>query len=209
MPRPPISRAHPWTPSRGAFAGRTFTSERQYRNALAREKGFRSWAEQQRAPRRIRATGDLAGLHRSEREARRAAFDALSLMRREGLSLRAAAERAGTTPAAVLRHAGPALERENGRYRAKRGDRLLRVMAVLGTGGVTHEVELRGSRQASLVGEHWAAVKHYLLTGDVSLLAAFDGVVVAGIALETDPEVIDEWERRGELEIDDIYDLTT
>jgi hypothetical protein len=191
------------------FAGQTFTSERQYRNALARAKGFRSWAEQQRSPRRVPHSEQLSGLRRSEREARRAALDALALMRREGLSLRAAAQQAGTTSAAVLRHAGPALEQAKGRYRAKPGDRLLRVMAVLGPQGVMHEVELRRSRQASLVGEHWAAIQHYLRTGDDSRLIALDGKVVAGIPLETDPEMVDEWERRGELEIDDIYDLTS
>ncbi len=46
MARPPITRAHPYTPQRGRFAGVTFTSERQYRNALARAKGFASWSAQ-------------------------------------------------------------------------------------------------------------------------------------------------------------------
>jgi hypothetical protein len=155
----------------------------------------------------VRTSEQLSALRPSEREARRRAFDALALMRREGLSLRSAAAQAGATPAAVLRHAGPALEQEHGRYQAKRSDRLLRVMSVLGADGVVHEVEVRGSRQASLVGEHWAAIGHYLQTGDDSRLAALDGKTVAGIPLETTPEMLDEWERRGELEIDDIYDL--
>jgi hypothetical protein len=207
MARPPISRKRPWTPSRGPFKGRTFTSERQYRNALARRKGFRSWAAQQRAPRTVRRTGELEVLHPSEREARRAALDALTYMRRENLSLTAAADRAGTTPAAVLRHAGPALEQKSGRYMVRPGDRLLRVMSVLGQQGLVHGVEVRGSRAASLVGEHWSAIDHYLRTGDDSRLAAMDGKSVAGIPLETDPYAIDDWERRGELEIEDIYEL--
>jgi hypothetical protein len=128
---------------------------------------------------------------------------------RAGSSLKEAARRAGTSPAVVLRHVGPALEREQGRYRAKRGDRLLRVMSVLGTGGVVHEVEVRGSRAASLVGEHWSAIDHYLNRGDESRLRRLDGATVAGIDLEADPDVIDEWERRGVLEIEDIYDLTS
>jgi hypothetical protein len=209
MPRPPISRKRPWSPSRGPFTGRTFYTEREYRDELARRKGFASWQEQQRAPRSLRKGAELAGLHPSEREARRAALEALALMRREGLSLRAAARDAGTTPAAVLRHAGAALEREQGRYRAKRGDRLLRVMTVLARDGLMHEVELRSSRQASLVGEHWAAIQHYLRTGDDSRLQALEGETVAGITLETDPDQIDIWERLGELELEDIYALTT
>jgi hypothetical protein len=198
-----------YKPTRGAFAGTEFSSYRQYRNALARERGYASWAEQQRAPRYVRNRAELAALHPEEREARRAALDALALMRREQLSLREAAGRAGTTTAAVHRHASPALELERGRYRARPGDRLLRVMTVVGPGGVQHEVEVRGSRAASLVGEHWAAIGVYLDTGDDTRLRALEGKRVAGIWLETDPDTIEEWQRRGELELDDIYDLTS
>jgi hypothetical protein len=195
------------TPSRGAFKGETFRSYRQYRNALARRKGFRSWYQQQRAPRPLRRLDELAGLHPEEREARARALEALSYMRADQLSLTRAAVRAGTTPGAVLRHSGGALAVEGGRYRPTGSDRLLRVMRVFGTDGVETEVQLRSSRQASQVGEHWSAIGHYLETGDDSRLRALRGKTVAGIPLETDPELIDEWERRGELEIDDIYDL--
>jgi hypothetical protein len=82
-------------------------------------------------------------------------------------------------------------------------------MRVLGQQGIEHQVEVRGSRSASLVGEHWAAIHHYLDTGDTSRLEALEGRSVAGIPLETDQYVIEEWERRGALEIDDIYDLTS
>jgi hypothetical protein len=198
-----------YQPKRGRFAGREFASYRQYRNALAREHGFRSWAEQQRAPRVVKNRAELARLHPKEREARRAALDALALMRRDGLSLREAAARAGTSPTTVHRHAGPALELERGRYRARPGDRLLRMMTVLGSGGVQREVEVRGSRAASLVGEHWAAIGVYLESGDETRLRALEGKRVAGIWLETDPDTIEEWQRRGELELDDIYDLTS
>jgi hypothetical protein len=198
-----------YTPTRGTFAGQHFASERQYRNALARRKGFRSWYAQQRAQRRVRNAGELFRLHPAEREARRAAHDALTYMRSEGLSLHQASKRAGTTPAAVLRHAGSALERRGGRYVAKSGDRLLRSMAVLGEDGIEHEVSVRGSRVASLVGEHWSAIGHYLRTGDDSRLRRLRGKRAAGLPLETDPDAIDEWARRGELEIEDIYELTS
>jgi hypothetical protein len=205
--RVPITRSRPWTPTRGLFAGRTFTSEREYRNALAREKGFRSWLEQQRAPTKISNRRDLGALHPSGRAARRAALDALNYIRNDGLSLHAAAESAGTTPAAVLRYAGSALERHGGRYVAKPGDRLLRVMVVLGSGGIEHEVEVRGSRAASLIGTHWSAIDHYLRTGDDSRLRRLDGKTVAGVPLEGDPDTLDEWQHRGVLEIEDVYEL--
>jgi len=196
-----------YSPKRGIFAGREFRSYRAYRNALAQRKGFTSWYAQQRARRVVRTAGDLALLRPAEREARQAALEAVTYMRTEGLSLRRAAERAGTTQAAILRHAGPALEREHGRYGARSSDRLLRVLAVFGEEGVAHGVEVRSSRAASLIGEHWAAVGHYLDTGDQSRLVSFRGKTVAGVPLETDPLAIEEWWRRGELQIEDIYEL--
>jgi hypothetical protein len=198
-----------YTPTRGIFRGRRFRSHRAYRNALAQRKGYRSWYAQQRAPRLLRNASAYAALHPSEQEARRRALEALTLMRSEGLSLTHASRRAGTTPAAVLRHGSPALARTRGSYAVTRGDRVLRVMTVLGVAGVEHQVEVRGSRRASLVGEHWSAIDHYLTTGDESRLRRLQGRRVAGIALETDTETIEEWARRGELEIDDVYELTT
>jgi hypothetical protein len=203
--RAPITRANPYWSRKHQ---RWFDTERSYRNFLARQKGFPSWYAQQRAPRQARNVDVLGSLHPSELESRRRSLEALNSMRREGLPLTEAARQAGTTPAAVLRHAGSALEREGGRYRPKPGDRLLRVMTVLGAGGIEHQVEVRGSRQASLVGAHWSAIGHYLRTGDDSRLREFEGKRVAGIMLEVDPDVIDDWERRGELAIDDIYSLT-
>jgi hypothetical protein len=202
--RAPITRANPYYSRKFR---RWFRSERAYRNFLARQKGFPSWWAEQRAPRVARSAAALGSLHPSELESRRRALDALSNMRREGLSLTEAARRAGTTPAAVLRHAGPALEFERGRYRARSADRLLRVMRVLGEGGVEHDVEVRGSRAASLVGEHWSAIGYYLRSGDDSRLRRLEGKKVAGITLEADVDVVDEWERRGELEVETIYEL--
>jgi hypothetical protein len=130
-------------------------------------------------------------------------------MRREPVSLGEAAARTGVAVDAVLRHAGPALVKERGRFRARPADRLLRVMAVFGVDGVVHMVEIRGSRAAGLVSRHWAAIYHYLLTGDDSELRALEGKRVAGITLQTDLDAIDEWLSRGELELEEIYDLTS
>jgi hypothetical protein len=197
-----------FTPKKGLFVGQVFASERQYRNALARRRGYSSWSAWRRAPKPVRGIRQLKALSPLEKETRRAALDALNRMREEGLSLSKAARRAGTTPGAVVRHAGSALEHTGARYRALPADRLLRVMTVLGEDGVEHEVVIRGSRVASLVGEHWSAIGHYLKTGDDSRLRRLKGKRIAGFKLETDPASIDLWERRGELEIEDIYELT-
>lgn len=204
MARLPITRARPYTPRSGAFAGRTFQTERQYRNALARRKGFSSWYAQQRQ--RPPATGAraLLGMRPSEQEARRRAFDALHIMRSDRVSLRRAAKQAGTTANNVRRHVGPALDFERGRYRAKRGDRLPAMMTVIGPQGPV-EVVVVGSRNRSLVARHRAAINHFAATGDPSRLRHFEGLTVAGVELETDPELIQEWGEIGLLDIDDLY----
>lgn len=207
MPRPSITRAHPWTPKRGAFAGRTFRSEREYRNALAQRKGYSSWYSQQRSRPSARGPRALRTLRPSEREARGRALDALSIMRRDGVSLRTAAKRAGTTPNTVLRHAGPVLERRGGRYVASPADRFTRLMQVLGRDVGIVTVSVSGSRQASLIGRHWNAVNRYLTTGSDSELRWFVGRSVAGVEFETDLNAIDELAGAGELEFETIYEI--
>ncbi|MGH2971097.1 MAG: hypothetical protein ACRDLE_02960 [Gaiellaceae bacterium] len=204
MPRTPITRANPYTPKRGGLAGQTFRSERQYRNALARRKGYSSWHAQQRAAHAIRSASDFARLDPYERLARRQAFEALTDMR-AGASLARAARRARTTPNAVLRHVGAALDQApNGRWHARVGDRLYRRMQVLGEDGL-RTVEIRGSRAASRLSAHANAVREYIYTGDPSKLERFRGMRVGGVELETDLDRIDEWARRGELSFEDIY----
>jgi hypothetical protein len=128
-------------------------------------------------------------------------------MRREGLSLSRAAEQAGTTRATVLAYSGTALEsKTDGRWRAKRGDRLFaRMPAMTERGPVL--VETRGSGARSVIGRHNAAIAHYRATGDTSRLARFQGRHVGGVLLETDPDVIDFWSIREPDSFDRIYDL--
>ncbi|MDP9366682.1 MAG: hypothetical protein M3Q03_00155 [Chloroflexota bacterium] len=210
MARPSITRANPYTPSRGVAAGVTFTSERQYRNYLARNKGYRSWGDQQRAVRKVRTAGDVARLSPAEQAARRRALDALSRMRNDGLSLSHAAREAGTTVAAVQRHAGSALAKTaRGRYRAKPSDRLVRSLPVpTRNGPIT--LEIRDSRAASLLGRYWSAVGRYLETGDDRALRRLRG---KGITINkrfypliTDLDVLDQLADGRELSFANLYD---
>ena len=205
MPRPPITKKNPWTPKSGAFAGQTFYTERQYRNALARNKGFKSWHHQQRSPRKV-TKKVLRTFIPSEEEAYRRARDALSQMR-EGDSLKVAARKARTTPNTVIRYAGDALEKgPGGRWSAKSSDRLpLLPMNVLTTEGMRF-IAPRGRRQASLIGGHNNAVRHFRDTGDESQLKKFKGKKVAGFTLETDPDKIEVAAHKGELDFEDIYE---
>lgn len=197
MARPPITKARPYTPQSGAFAGQTFHTEREYRNALAKLKGFSSWHEQQRVAKKVTTKG-FADLRPSQKQARARALDALSKVR-HGSTLTRAAKEAGTTPNTVAKYTGEHLHRERGRMVASKSDRLYRVMNVITTDGV-QEVPLRSSRQASLVGEHANAVKRFLATGDEEPLRKFAGVKVAGRELEVRPEVLEELQRTSELD---------
>lgn len=211
MSRPPITRARPHTPTSGKVAGITFTSERQYRNALARDKGFSSWSQQQKQSRKVRGGSDVAKLRPAEREARGRALDALSKMRTGGLSLNEAARESGTTVNAIKRHAGSALEQTTGgRYRAKKSDRLVRTVRFpTETGSIG--LDIRDSRSASRIAAYWNAVKRYLETGDASGLRRFQSKSVRvnkrAYPFITDTATIDRLADAGELGFDDLYEM--
>jgi hypothetical protein len=163
-----------------------------------------------RSPADIHTASDWVSLTANERLARDRALEALSLMRYEGLSLDSAAQAAGTTPGTVLKYAGGALQRTaSGEIRARPSDSLFRRMRVLVAGKGPREIDIPTSREASIIARHWNAVKHFLWTGDSRRLARFKGVTVAGRPLETDPDVIERLAGRGELDFEDIYELTT
>jgi len=209
MARPSITRANPYTPRRGSHAGITFTSERQYRNALARDKGFRSWDAQRAAAKPARSVAALAAMRPSEREAARRALDALTRMRGEGVSLTQAASRSGTTVAAVKRYAGPALEKQpGGRFTAKPFDRLsARLLFLTPTGRVP--LDVKDSRSRSKIASHQAAVDRYLRTGDDRALRRFrgKGVTVAKrfYPFLTDSAALDRLQGAGEVSFEDLY----
>ena len=157
-----------------------------------------------RTPIQVRGQADWNKLPHRVRDARSRALSAVSWMRADGLSLTAAASKAGTTPATVRRYAAPALQQHGRTWSATNADRLFRRMNVLGPDGRT-EVTVRGSRAAGRVAAHWNAVQHYLATGDTSPLRAFANKSVGGIRFLTDPTAIELEHNRGELALDDIY----
>lgn len=155
-------------------------------------------------PKSVRGRKDYERLTPEEQEARHRAFEAVGEMRSRGLSLRAAAQFVGTTPNAVRRYADDALVKEGGRYYATVSDRAYQRMSVLSVNGVV-DVDTRGSRVRSLVGRHWNAIRRFGASGDVSYLKPFEGKRAGGVELATDPDLIEEYIRQGEVDIDDIY----
>lgn len=156
---------------------------------------------------RVRNRRDLDALSPEEQDDRAGALRALTLMREDPtMSMTKAARRAGTTPQAVRRYAGDALERRGSRWSATRGDRLYRPM-VVHSGGETVAINVRGSHKAAELSDYHRAVGHYLNTGDEEPLRRFAGKTVAGVEYETDPDVLDEMARRGQLDIESIYQV--
>jgi hypothetical protein len=73
------------------------------------------------------------------------------------------------------------------------------------------EVEVRKDDTASTIGQHHAAIGHYLATGDESKLEPFTRVQIRiGEQVyrpATDPAVIEDFALAGDLGYDDIYVL--
>ncbi len=70
------------------------------------------------------------------------------------------------------------------------------------------DVNLPAQEQRSLARDHFEAVWTYLTSGSkasVDSLAAFRDVQIAGLELESDPDVIDALDDSGELDIGELY----
>jgi len=134
------------------------------------------------------------------------AFAALALMRREGLPASEAVEVEGTTLANLEKYVGPALTRRGKDYVAKPSDDFVRRMLLPDPKGV-RQVEIRGSKAASLVGTYWNALDD-ALKGNLTALKQFKGRTIPGTDLTflTDHKSIERLQDAGQLEnIQEIY----
>lgn len=135
---------------------------------------------------------------------------AISRMRADRVSLFRAAREFGVSPKEVVRLGGSALRKTpTGRYVAKPTDDLLRVLSLPGKRGL-REIALDDSREASLVGRYWDAVRLYLQTGDASALRRFRGKFVRDadgrrFDLLTDLDELNRWGSAGVLTFESIY----
>jgi hypothetical protein len=177
------------------------------RDARARAAGFRSYRNQRRhggtKAAQVRNDKELSQLPPSAREQRRRVLRAVSEVRTDGLTLAQAARRNGTSIDAVRFWAPGAVGPDGVVTKA---DRLWRPMWAIDA--VTQRkvpVDVRGSLVATRLSDYGRAVDHYLMTGDDGPLRAFEGVRIAGIQLETDPDVIDYLATIGEISFESIY----
>ncbi len=149
--------------------------------------------------------------NKRQAEARERALAALVLMRRQKLSLSAAAKAEHTNPRTVKRFVGSALRQEDprGRYKPTAHDRIPRELRIPTPEGV-QTVVVRDSRQASKLAEYWAAVHRYLETGDASAVQKFHGESITDangrqVPLLTDLDELDRLGNAGVLSFESLY----
>lgn len=129
---------------------------------------------------------------------------------RAGASRRQAAQKFNLDPRMVRQRAPSALRKlSNGRWVAKPNDRLLRVLVIASRKGL-HEIGVRDSRQASLLGKYWTAVERYRDTGDASALREFRGKHIIDatgkrVRLLTDRRALDRLGSAGVLSFETLY----
>jgi hypothetical protein len=134
----------------------------------------------------------------------------VSRMRTDGISLSRAAREFGVDPKLVTTLGRSALRKKsNGRYAAKKRDKLLRVLITL-TGDGKQEIAIRDSRQASQLASYWDAVQKYLQTGDASALKKFDGKKITDASrkrflLLTDEAELNRLGSAGVLSFETLY----
>jgi hypothetical protein len=132
---------------------------------------------------------------------------------RNGTSLPRASRKFGLSPSMMLELGGAALRKgSNGRWVAKKHDRLLRVLVIPKRKGLS-EIGTLDSRQASLLGNYWTAVDRYREIGDTSVRREFRGKYVIDangkrIRLLTDLRALDRLESAGLLSFESFYPRT-
>jgi hypothetical protein len=141
--------------------------------------------------------------NRRQQVARERALAALAVMRRDSLSLTAAAKAVRTDPETIQRYVGSALFREGsrGHYRARAYDRIPRTLNIY-TPGRSVTVTVNSSRTATLIAEHRNAIKKYLNNqAEESVFDLFRGKTFrAGkqtYGLVTDPKILAQFGESG------------
>jgi hypothetical protein len=134
----------------------------------------------------------------------------VTTMRTGNISLTRAASEEGISTATVRRYAKSALRKTSrGTYKARASDRLLRILIIPTPNGLA-EIATRDSRSASVVGEYWNAVNHYLETGDEEELSRFRGVTITdaegnAVPLLTDTAELERLGSAGILSFQSLY----
>ena len=67
-------------------------------------------------------------------------------------------------------------------------------------------IDVHDPTDASRVAQHWNAIRTFLGTGDPTALTDFESESVEGERLETGLAAIEDWDRAGALDFEEIYE---
>jgi hypothetical protein len=179
--------------------GATYPSQAAYRKALAAREGYTSRAARAADVKSVRL---LESLTSSQKKSRANALRAISLARATGQPVSKSARVFGVSLNTVRKYGGDAVEKRGGTYFARGTDTLTRRMVVLTKEGASLEI-IHSSKDASLLGRYYNAVKEFAKTGDAGVLREFEGktIKVRGqtMTLITDPGTLTDLARAGVL----------
>ena len=150
-------------------------------------------------------------LSHREQSTRERALEVLSHARRSGQSLSKLSREHSISVKSVLK-ATHGFKKVKDRWKAKKIDHISRIMSI-NENGKELFIEVTDSRYATLIGKYHSAVKEYLNTGNIDVLAEFEGKRVKDSSgkwhtIETNPSAIREINvRREEPEFYDIYQV--
>jgi hypothetical protein len=187
---------------------RDYAAEARRRNELAGERGFASYWQQRRAPRRLSGPGDFALLPESARESRSKALSVIGHARAERKTAEEAAAELKVSMTTARYWAGEALEpQRRGRTLPTRGDRLTRLRPIVLEGqSEASFVVVRGSRAAERADAIFAVQWGYG-TGQVDALEldSIRGLRVAGKTVEADPDRLLRLAQAGAIDLPEAY----
>ncbi len=187
---------------------RDYKAEYRRRNQLARSRGFSGYGQQRRFSPKLRGPRDLGRLPAGARDARSDALHVVGAARDRGISIEQAASENQVPIHVVHWWGGEALEPKRGGITLpKRGDRLLRVRAIiLDDGDGVEFISARGSN-AAYRAQQIFDVQYRFIEGTASEadLAGIAGKKVAGRRVESDPDRLEAIAAAGDLDVIEAY----
>jgi hypothetical protein len=187
---------------------RDYAAEYRRRQELARERGFESYWQERRSPRRLLRSGDFSLLPYPVRDSRSKAERVIKLARAERITVEEAADRLHV-PMQHVRYWMPEALRptRRGKTLPTRGDRIARLRPVIfeGEDGSSF-VTVRGSRateRADLVFDiQWRFIAGHAEEAELELIR---GVRIAGRTVESDPDRLEYLGRARAIDVDEAY----
>ena len=138
-------------------------------------------------------------------EANNRAFHAIARMRRDGLSLIAAAREESTTPATVRKYLPAAIRKSKaGKWVATKSDRYIRIVSLPGPNGPV-TVRARGSEEARVASNYLASLTRWARKEKVYELAPFHGKKIGDHELITASSALRPMRDAGLLQLDTLY----